>query len=141
MRRPCPEELVFLDLLRTTEALSRPVAQLLKTEDLSPTQYNVLRILRGAPEGLTCGDIGHRLITHDPDITRLLDRLEKRNLVARGRDTEDRRVVLTRIAPEGLDLLARLDGPVQDTHRKLLGHLGPRRLQALARLLAVARGQ
>jgi DNA-binding MarR family transcriptional regulator len=66
--------------------------------------------------------------------------LEKRNLVARGRDTKDRRVVLTRIAPEGLELLARLDAPVQDTHRKLLGHLGPKRLQALARLLAAARG-
>jgi len=126
--------------MRTTETLSRPLVQLLKTEDLSPTQYNVLRILRGSPEGLTCGEIGSRLITHDPDITRLLDRLEKRNLVARGRDTKDRRVVLTRIAPEGLELLARLDAPVQDTHRKLLGHLGPKRLQALARLLAAARG-
>jgi len=141
MRKPCPEEMVFLDLLRTTEALSRPLVQLLKTEDLSPTQYNVLRILRGSPDGLTCGEIGNRLITHDPDITRLLDRLEKRNLVGRGRDTKDRRVVLTRIAPEGLDLLTRLDAPVQDTHRKLLGHLGPKRLQALTRLLAVARGQ
>ncbi|MGD1092761.1 MAG: MarR family transcriptional regulator [Bryobacteraceae bacterium] len=140
MRKSCPEELAYLDLMRTTETLSRPLVQLLKTEDLSPTQYNVLRILRGSPEGLTCGEIGSRLITHDPDITRLLDRLEKRNLVARGRDTKDRRVVLTRIAPEGLELLARLDAPVQDTHRKLLGHLGPKRLQALARLLAAARG-
>lgn len=137
--RPCPEESAYVDLLRTTEALSRPLAQLLKTEDLSPTQYNVLRILRGAPEGLTCGEIGNRMITHDPDITRLLDRLEKRNWVARARATGDRRVVLTRIAPQGLALLARLDEPIRARHRRLLGHLGASRLRSLSRLLAVCR--
>ncbi|MEP6715122.1 MAG: hypothetical protein ABJC09_06085 [Terriglobia bacterium] len=73
-----PEEAVFLDLMRTTDLLSRPLAQLLKSEDLSATQYNILRILRGASEGLACGEIGNRMITRDPDITRLLDRLEKR---------------------------------------------------------------
>lgn len=135
----CPEEDAYLDLARTVEMLSRPVARLLKTEDLSSTQYNVLRILRGSPGGLTCGEIGSRMITRDPDITRLLDRLEKRNLISRCRETQDRRVVLTRIAPAGLDLLARLDEPVRDAHRKLLGHLGPVRLRALARLLAVCR--
>jgi DNA-binding MarR family transcriptional regulator len=135
----CPEEIAYLDLLSTTETLSRPLAQLLKTEDLSPTQYNILRILRGSPDGLTCGEIGNRMITRDPDITRLLDRLEKRSLVSRCRDTSDRRVVLTRIAPDGLDLLSRLDKPVRDTHRKLLGHLGPDRLRALTRLLAACR--
>src|SRR4051812_37054215 len=138
-RRGCPEEDACLALVRTTEMLSRPLVQLLKTEDLSPTQYNVLRILRGSPEGLTCGEIGNRMITRDPDITRLLDRLEKRNLVSRCRETKDRRVVLTRIAPEGLELLAALDAPVQNTHRELLGHLGAKRLGALAELLAVCR--
>jgi DNA-binding MarR family transcriptional regulator len=136
---PCPEEAAYLDLLRTTEALSRPLARLLKTEDLSPTQYNVLRILRGAPEGLTCGDIANRMITHDPDITRLLDRLEKRRWVSRARAAGDRRVVLTRIAPAGLALLAHLDDPIRAVHRKLLGHLGPARLRSLARLLAACR--
>src|SRR5580698_1466799 len=91
-----PEEDAFLDLLRTTEMLSRPLALVLKTEDLSPTQYNVLRILRGAPDGLTCGEVSNRMITRDPDITRLLDRLEKRHLVSRCRETKDRRMVLTR---------------------------------------------
>ena len=129
----------YLDLLRTTDMLSRPVAQVLKTADLSPTQYNVLRILRGSPEGLTCGEIGNRMITRDPDITRLLDRLEKRSLISRCRESKDRRMVLTRIAPEGLELLARLDKPVEDTHRKLLGHLGQERLRALAGLLAACR--
>jgi DNA-binding MarR family transcriptional regulator len=139
-RRPvCPEETAFLDLLRTTDIVSRPVAQLLKAADLSPTQYNVLRILRGSPDGLTCGEIGERMITRDPDITRLLDRLEKRNLISRHRESQDRRVVLARIAPDGLELLARLDEPVQETHRKTLGHLGRQRLRALRELLADCR--
>jgi DNA-binding MarR family transcriptional regulator len=136
-----PEEAAYLDLLRTTEALSRPFAQLLKGEDLSPAQYNVLRILRGSPDGLTCGEIGSRMIARDPDITRLLDRMEKRHLIARGRDQKDRRVVLTRITPDGQAVLARMDDPVRETHRKLLGHLGTERLQALHRLLEACRSE
>jgi DNA-binding MarR family transcriptional regulator len=112
---------------------------LLKAEQLSPTQYNVLRILRGALDGLPCGEIGQRMITRDPDITRLLDRLEKRGLIARWRDSKDRRMVLARITPEGLKMLARLDGPMQERHRKQLGHLGRERLMALCELLRVAR--
>jgi DNA-binding MarR family transcriptional regulator len=138
-RTVTPEEAAYLDLVRTAELLSRPVAQLLKTEDLSPAQYNVLRILRGASDGLTCGEIASRMITRDPDITRLLDRLEKRDLISRSRESKDRRVVLTRIAPAGIEILARLDDPVRDTHRKLLGHLGRERLRALAHLLEACR--
>src|SRR6266576_1054133 len=123
-RRGSPEEALFLDLLRTTDMLSRGLIHVLKAEDLSATQYNVLRILRGAPEGLPCGEIASRMITRDPDITRLLDRLEKRGLISRCRETKDRRTVIARITPEGLTLLARLDGPVQTAHRKQLGHLG-----------------
>ena len=137
----CPEEDAFLDLLRTTDLLSRRPAQVLKTEDLSATQYNVLRILRGAPEGLACGEIGNRMITRDPDITRLLDRLEKRKLVSRCREAKDRRMVLTRITSEGLKLLARLDDPVREAHRKQLGHLGRERLRTLEGLLSEARSQ
>jgi DNA-binding MarR family transcriptional regulator len=140
-RAPSAEEAAYLDLIRTADLLSRPVAQLLKTVDLSPAQYNVLRILRGSPDGLTCGEIANRMITRDPDITRLLDRLEKRRLIARGRDGKDRRVVFARITPGGLDLLASLDQPVRDTHRRLLGHLGEERLRILAALLAACRGQ
>lgn len=133
------EEAAYLDLLRTTEWLSRPLAELLKGEELSAPQYNVLRILRGAPEGLTCGEIADRMISRDPDVTRLLDRLEKRKLVRRARDTRDRRVVLTKIAPAGMDVLERLDGPIQDAHRRLLGHLGASRLRSLADLLEACR--
>jgi DNA-binding MarR family transcriptional regulator len=137
-RAECPEEAAFLDLLRTCDLLSRGPAQVLKTEDLSATQYNVLRILRGSPEGLPCGEIGSRMITRDPDITRLLDRLEKRELISRCRETKDRRMVMARITPGGLKLLARLDVPVQEAHRKQLGHLGRERLRALTELLYVA---
>src|SRR6266404_9052852 len=111
-RAACPEEAAFLDLLRTTDMLSRGPAQVLKTEDLSATQYNVLRILRGAPEGLPCGEIASRMITRDPDVTRLLDRLEKRGLISRRRETRDRRTVVAQITPHGSKLLARLDEPV-----------------------------
>jgi len=132
---PSVEEAVFLGLLRTADLLSRRPAQVLKAAELSPNQYNVLRILRGAPEGLPCGEIGNRMITRDPDITRLLDRLEKRDLISRYRDTKDRRTVLTKITPEGLKLLARLDGPMQAAHREQLGHLGRERMRRLSELL------
>jgi DNA-binding MarR family transcriptional regulator len=138
-RIACPEEAAFLDLLRTTDVLSRSLSRLLKTDDLSQTQYNVLRILRGAPEGLPCGEIGNRMITRDPDITRLLDRLERRGLISRCREVKDRRMVLTRITPEGLKLLAHLDEPVREAHRRQLGHLRRERLQELAELLRDAR--
>jgi DNA-binding MarR family transcriptional regulator len=134
-----PEEAAFLELCRTTDMLSRSLSGLLKTEDLSATQYNVLRILRGAPEGLACGEIGNRMITRDPDITRLLDRLEKRSLISRCRETKDRRMVMARITPAGLSLLARIDQPVQDAHRSQLGHLGRQRLRLLTQLLQAAR--
>lgn len=142
-RVACPEEQAFLELLRTTDQLSRRLAVVLKHEDLSSNQYNVLRILRGAAgsgaDGLACGEIGERMITRDPDITRLLDRLERRGLIARWRDERDRRVVMARIAPEGLKLLSRMDVPVQEAHRRELGHLGPKRLGQLVGLLKAAR--
>ena len=140
-RTGSPEEAAFLDLLRTTDMLSRGPAQILKTEDLSATQYNVLRILRGAPEGLACGEIASRMITRDPDVTRLLDRLEKRGLISRSRQARDRRTVMARITPEGLKVLGRLDEPVQTAHRKQLGHLGLERLRELAELLSALRSR
>src|SRR6185437_7014338 len=121
------EETVFLDLVRTSDVLSRRIDYVLKNVDLSSNQYNVLRILRGTPEGLACGEIGCHMITRDPDITRLLDRLEKRALIERWRDERDRRVVMGKIAPEGLKLLSRMDDPVKEAHRRELGHLGAKR--------------
>jgi len=138
---PSSEEAAFLDLLRTTDMLSRGLVAILKPEDLSSTQYNVLRILRGAPEGLPCGEIAKRMITRDPDITRLLDRLEKFGLISRSRVARDRRTVMARITGAGLKLLARLDEPIQEAHRKQLGHLGRERLRLLTDLLREARSQ
>ena len=135
----CPEEVTHLEMLRTMEALSHRFAQVMKTEDLTSTQYNVLRILRGASEGLPCGEISNRMVTRDSDITRLLDRLEKRALITRCRERKDRRTVLTRITQAGLELLARLDEPVRAAHRERLGHLGTKRLNLLADLLRLAR--
>ena len=140
-RKDSAEEAVFLDLLRTADMLSRGLIHVLKAEELSATQYNVLRILRGTPEGLPCGEIAARMITRDPDVTRLLDRLEKRGLISRCRETKDRRTVVTKITPLGLNLLARLDEPVRTGHRKQLGHLGPERMRILTDLLRTARSQ
>jgi DNA-binding MarR family transcriptional regulator len=132
------EEQVFVALAITSDQLARRLEPVLRAADISPTQYNVLRILRGAPEGLACTEIGNRMISRDPDITRLLDRLEKRGLVSRCRQKSDRRMILTRITQAGLNLLLQLDAPVLDTHRLLLGHLGPEKLLALLQLLGEA---
>ena len=134
------EEEVFVALQRTADQLGGRIADWLKQHGLSPTQYNALRILRGAgPKGLACSEIGERMINRDPDITRLVDRLELRRFVERSREREDRRVIMTRITPAGLQLLKELDGPIKEYHRRLLGHLGQRRLRSLIRLLEVAR--
>jgi DNA-binding MarR family transcriptional regulator len=132
---PCLEESVFVEMARTFDLLSRATVQLLRAAELSSGQYNVLRILRGAPDGLLCGQISERMVTRDPDITRLLDRLEKRRLIQRTRQNDDRRRVLVRIAPPGLALLSRLDEPVCQIHRGQLAHLGPARLRRLQSLL------
>ena len=130
----------LLALQLTSDRILREGSLILKPWDLSPTQYNVLRILRGAePDGLTCKGIGERMIQHDPDITRLMDRLEKRGLVRRERDGKDRRVVITRITQSGLDLLSQLDLPVEEFNRDRIGHLGPERLQSLIGLLELVR--
>jgi len=120
--------------------LEREGVELLKASDLSPAQYNVLRILRGAgPEGATCGHVTSRLVKHDPDVTRLLDRLERRELIVRTREITDRRVVRTRITKAGLALLAELDDPVDALHERQLGHLTERQIGDLQALVAAVR--
>ena len=116
------EEEAVLNIHRTAEVLGQALGEFLKDYQLSHTQYNVLRILRGAgDDGATCSGIAERMITRDPDITRLLDRLEGRGLVARERSREDRRVVVTTITGTGLDLLASLDEPLRNFLRARLG--------------------
>jgi DNA-binding MarR family transcriptional regulator len=134
------EEEVLLSLFRTADQLQWRVAEMLEKHGLSPTQYNALRIVRGAgPSGLRCSEIGERMITHDPDITRLLNRLERRSLVRRGRERNDRRVIKARITTHGLRLLASMDEDVNRFTRALLGQLGEGRLRSLLKLLEAAR--
>ena len=126
------EEEAFLNLARTFEVLQQGVSEALKPYQLTATQYNVLRILRGAgSEGVTCSQAGERMVTHDPDITRLLDRLEARKLVERERSREDRRIVITRITITGRDLLNSLDEPMKALHKRQGGHIGKEKLQQL----------
>src|SRR5215470_7531125 len=110
--------------MRTSDLLMQRLSDLLKPHALSPTQYNVLRILRGAgSDGLSCREIGDRLVARDPDITRLMDRLEKRGLVRRERSTADRRIVTHCLTEDGLELVGRLDQPIEGSHRKAMGHV------------------
>jgi DNA-binding MarR family transcriptional regulator len=134
------EERIFIALLKVADALGQEAEQLTRTAELTGTQYNVLRILRGAePEGLPCRGIGDRMITHDPDITRLLDRMEKRGLITRERQKDDRRVVKTRITPHGLALLTPLDQPMRDLHKRQFRHMAGARLKTLCDLLEETR--
>jgi DNA-binding MarR family transcriptional regulator len=134
------EEEAFVNLLRTADVLLQGVAETLKPQRLSPTQYNVLRILRGAePKGLACREISERMITRDPDVTRLLDRLEHRGLVTRARSRADRRVITTRITNNGLQILETLEAPIGDLHMRQLGHLKAAQLRTLIELLERAR--
>jgi DNA-binding MarR family transcriptional regulator len=134
------EEEAFLNLMRTSDCLHRAFQRKIRPWGITSTQYNVLRILRGAqPQGLTCSAIGDRMITADPDITRLLARMKTLKLIRQQRDKNDRRVVWTQISPTGLDLLSRMDAEITQIPRDLLGHLDPDDLQQLIRLLEESR--
>jgi DNA-binding MarR family transcriptional regulator len=135
------EQEVVLNVMRTAGALRQGTSEVLRPYDLSPPQYNVLRILRGAgSEGLPCSEVGDRLVARDPDVTRLLDRLEKRGLVVRGRSSADRRVVTARITKKGIDLVHELDTPMTGMHVSQLGHMKRKDLKQLVDLLEQARG-
>jgi len=130
------EDRLFVAILKAADSLAQEGEQMMKAAGLTGTQYNVLRILRGAePEGLPCSGIGERMISRDPDMTRLLDRMEKQSLISRERQKTDRRVIKTRITPEGLKLLKKLDEPVHDLHKKQFRHMTAARLKQLAELL------
>lgn len=134
--QPALEERIAVLILRAADFVGQQGEQLLKPHGLTGTQYNVLRILRGAgPEGLPCKSVGDRMISHDPDMTRLLDRMEKRGLIQRERQKDDRRVVKTRITAQGMDILKKLDQPVREAHKKRFAHITATRLKLLEELL------
>ena len=130
------EDRIFVALLKAADSLASQGDQLMKANGLTSAQYNVLRILRGAgPEGLPCNTIAERMISRDPDMTRLLDRMEKRALISRERQKEDRRVVKARITDEGLRLLKKMDVPIRELHKGQFAHMTSARLKTLMDLL------
>ncbi|HYD01378.1 MAG TPA: MarR family transcriptional regulator [Phycisphaerales bacterium] len=131
----------YLNVLRTASVLSAEFERLFRRHGLSGATYNALRILRGAgEEGRRCTEIGEHLVAEVPDVTRLIDRLERAELVKRSRGTgEDRRVVNVRITGAGLALLKKLDQAVMDLHQRQMGHMSRRDLQTVSELLCAAR--
>lgn len=135
-----PAQEAYLSIERTAAVLGHAFAEFLKPFGITPTQFNVLRILRGAGEGGLCRhEIRDRLVAQVPDVTRLVDRLVEMGLVTRERDGADRRLVTARITPAGLRLLAELDAPVREFDRRTLGHLDAEQVRTLVELLALAR--
>ena len=135
------EDEVYIAIRLTSQLIDQPwVRYLRKTEGISPSQYNLLRILRGAgTEGRTMSEISERMINRDPDVTRLADRTVKLGLARRRRDGDDRRVVKLFITAEGLEMLGRLDEAVEVFLKEALGGLGPKKLKQLRDLLGEAR--
>lgn len=130
------EDQIFVAILKLADFLAQEAELLIQDGGLTPTQYNVLRILRGAePHGLLCRGIADKMISRDPDMTRLLDRLEKHGWITRQRQHDDRRVIQARITSEGLKLLKKLDQPVHDLHKGQFRHMAAARLKLLAELL------
>ena len=136
------EQEAQLNVVRTASLLVDSFEQMLRPYGISATQYNVLRILRGAePDGLCRNELRDRMLTRMPDVTRLLDRMEDAKLVARARDSEDRRLVSTRITPKGLRLLDELDEAVTQEHMRRFHHLNKTQLKSLIELLNAVRSQ
>jgi len=136
------QEEALLNIVRTSATMTDDLEELLKERGITNTQYNVLRILRGAePIGLCRNELRDRMLTRMPDVTRLLDRMEGAGLVARSRDHEDRRLVSTRITAAGRKLVEELDAPVQHYHESRMAHVSEEQLQALIDLLTLARGR
>jgi len=134
------EEELLVSLLRTTDVLHERFEQIVRPFNISMTQYNVLRILRGAePGGRTCGEIGERMIAREPDVTRLLERMDKAGLIGRTRDSGDRRVVVTRITSGGMKLLDEIEPKLREIDG-LLKPMGESRIETMLRLLDTVRG-
>jgi MarR family transcriptional regulator, 2-MHQ and catechol-resistance regulon repressor len=133
------EEEANLNIARTSDQLQNRFGKLFREFGITPSQYNVLRILRGEGRPLQCTEITERMVQVVPAMTGLLDRLEKQKLIVRNRSSDDRRVIFVEPTAKALDLLKRLDQPVRQLNEKLLGHLTRTELKELSRLLEKAR--
>jgi MarR family transcriptional regulator, 2-MHQ and catechol-resistance regulon repressor len=140
-RRPfdSPEQEASLSIARTADRFGICFSRLFREFGLTPSQYNVLRILRGEGSPLPILEVADRMLAAVPGITGLIDRLEGMGHITRDRSTEDRRVVFVAITPKGLGLLGKLDEPVAALHKRLLGHMSPTELRQLIGLLEKAR--
>ena len=140
-RRPfdSPEQEAVLNLFRTGDLFQFRMSRFFRQYGLTSSQYNVLRILRGEGKPLPCLEIADRLIAAVPAITGLIDRLERMELITRQRSTEDRRVVFVTITDKALGLLAGIDRPIEEFHKRLVGHMKEEDLRELIRLLELAR--
>lgn len=135
-----PQQEAFLNIARTQALLFDAFEKLLRPYGISLTQYNVLRVLRGAePDGLCRNEVRERLLSRMPDVTRLLDRMEEAGLISRVRDSADRRQVTTRLTKQGRQLVDKLDAPVTEEHQRRLGHLTQAQLRTLIDLLTLVR--
>ena len=134
-----PEQEAVINLLRTSDRFQNQFGKLFRQFGITASQYNVLRILRGEGQPMPCLEIADRMIQVVPAITGLLDRLEKQEFVVRRRCSEDRRVVYVELTDKARELLAKMDEPVMEMHRQLIGHLSPQQLKQLSRLLEQAR--
>ncbi len=137
-----PEVEAYLNLIRTADVLHSEANALMRQFETTQPQYNVLRILRGAGEAGLCGrDIHERMVTRDSDMTRLLDNLERKELVTRVRCEQDRRVVHAHVTQAGLDLLERMEKPMLELKEDQFKHISPNKLRSLSRLLEEVRNR
>ncbi len=133
------EQEAMLSILRTSDLLENRLARLLRQYDLTPSQYNAMRIMRGEGEPMPCLEVAQRMIQVAPAITRVVDQLVGRGLVYKQQSSEDRRVFLIELTPSGTRLLKKLDEPIQSLHQSLLGHVSKSDLKMLNGILEVAR--
>ena len=135
-----PEQQAYLQLVRTAGILQSDLRAFFKSYELSGKQYNALRAIRRAgSKGLTCSQIAAQMIEQDPDVTRLIDRLEKRNLVIRATEKKDRRIVRVYLTADGEELLEQIDAPLIEKHLSQLNHMSKEELTMLIELLCKVR--
>ena len=129
----------MLSILRTSDLLENRLARLLREHDLTPSQYNAMRIMRGEGEPMPCLEVAQRMIQVAPAITRVVDQLVSRGLIGKQQSSEDRRVFLVELTASGMRLLKKLDQPIQSLHQSLLGHVPKSDLRKLNGILEIAR--
>ncbi|WP_345328532.1 MarR family winged helix-turn-helix transcriptional regulator [Novipirellula rosea] len=133
------EQEAMLSIMRTSDLLENRAARLLRNYQLTPSQYNAMRIMRGEGKPMPCLEVADRMIQVAPAITRVVDQLVSRGLISKTQSSEDRRVFLVQLTVAGKALLRKIDAPIDRLHQTLLGHVSQRDLKSLIATLADAR--